>query len=253
MNILEKYSKALNEDIDSRLVEVSMEGYSLVAECETEKDEKKERSASSRCHTLFAMESKNEAGEPYTKYRLFLGPIMDMFTELNPIMNPLLNAGKQDTLEVRIASGGGFVTVGYQLINVMENVFSGRTETVIDCTAGSMASAVFINGNKRTIYKYSSLMIHDFSGWFMGKSGEAGPKYEHSNDTFNNHFYNEMVKTGFITIEEFNRLKDGKDYYFGPEELLMRGMATHIILKGVEYSAKAGLEIINESIVEDYL
>mgnify|MGYP005847270553 CR=1 FL=1 len=220
MNILNKYKQSHQ----TKQMSVSLEGYEYLAG----DDDKKEEAIRNDVHSLFVKDAE-EDGVVFKHYRLFLGPVFSNNNSLDSILNKLLDVNKNDRLEIRIASPGGLLSEGFTIINLIKNNFMGRVDTIIDTFAASMASGIFIEGTRRMIYNTSDIMFHDFSSGFFGKSSEINTAVKHANEHAGVLLFKTLTDNGYLTQEEFVRLKDGLDFYFGSYEMFKRGIATHLI------------------------
>jgi hypothetical protein len=70
-----------------------------------------------------------------------------------------------------------------------------------------------------------------------GKGGEILAKVEHSNALNTKFRYDIVVKQGFLSEDEFEKLLIGQDYWMASEELCKRGIGTHVIVDGKEIEA----------------
>lgn len=76
----------------------------------------------------------------------------------------MLDSVNHDPIELYINSPGGSIDDGFALIDLMRNVKS-PIHTIAQGTVASMATLIFLAGNKRYAYNHSVLMLHDlFSG-----------------------------------------------------------------------------------------
>lgn len=175
-------------------------------------------------HTLFNVSVDNTQ-----HYRLFLDDIIHDGAQIHDLLNSLHNAGDEDTLEVRINSGGGFVKYGQQLINVINGRFEERCITVIESDACSMAALIFMAGDRRIVYEHSILMVHDLSMYLVGKASESKKQLEAETYVFKNKFIS-LFKDA-LSSDEIDSIFDGKDQWFDAEEMCTRGMATHVITR----------------------
>lgn len=176
-------------------------------------------------------------------YRLFLDDIIHEGAQLHDILNNLHDAGDNDTLEVRINSGGGYIRYGQQLINVISGKFYGRCITVIEAEASSMASLVFMAGDRRIVYEHSTFMVHDVSMFLGGKSSESKKQLEVIVYTFKRQF--ERLFKKCLTQEEIDDVFRGVDFWFTAEEMCKRGIATHVNSKDGLLTAEEYLEKVN--------
>ena len=210
-----------------------------------------------KSHTLFKSthtQVQAKADDPtftrsitYDQYDLHIGAFDGDELGMQKICHVLSGAAGNITndsmLRVQIASGGGYVTEGLKLYNVLNNIFADCT-TVLDPFGYSMGALTFVMGETRVIYKDSEIMFHDYGSGNFGKAGELISHLEHESKHVRSFFRRVIMEERgkFLTEKEFEQMLLGKDFWFGPEEMLRRGIATHIIIDGVEVSAKKYLK-----------
>lgn len=165
-----------------------------------------------------------------------MGPwlmIMQTFMAGNPhmhmIINQLLSANATDRIAVRINSNGGSIDEGIRLFNVMDQMFFNRITTIIDSKAYSMGAMMFCQGQERIVHPMSTLMFHNYSTCAIGKAGEITDQMEHMN-RMGGQYYDNIIANGWLKSDEYQRMLDGKDYWFNAHDLLMRGTATHLMI-----------------------
>lgn len=173
-------------------------------------------------HTLF-----NTSTDNTRHFRLFLDDMIHEGAVIHGILNSLHDAGDNDTLEVRINSGGGFVKYGQQLINVINGKFDERCITLIESDACSMAALIFMAGDRRVVYEHSILMVHDLSMYLVGKASESKKQLDAETYVFKNKFRSLFSDT--LTEEEIESIFEGRDQWFNAVEMCERGMATHVL------------------------
>jgi len=178
----------------------------------------------------------------HKKYRLFIGRFFELKKGLHAVFNELLTAEKNDQLEFRINSRGGFVIEGQQFYNIMQEKFPNRVTAYLDNIGYSMGALLFCMANKRVIYPYSDFMFHNYSGGAAGKGGEIKARIKHFSKALEKFFYNLIVEQGFLTKKEFEQMLVGQDYWMDAKQMCKRGIATHVIIEGKEISAKAYLK-----------
>lgn len=166
------------------------------------------------------------------KYRLFI----DAFkggggSVTHQIHNCLLDSQPRDTLEIRLNNNGGSVSEGIRLLHAMCNQFHGRTTVVLECNALSMAAMVFVKGDVRVIHPMSRLMFHNYSFMAAGKGGELEDTIDQENST-RDKLYQEVLANGWLTQDEYDRMLDGKDIWLEFDDLVSRGIATHVMDQG---------------------
>jgi len=186
-------------------------------------------------HSLIVKENK----KIIKNYILFINGFDNQIPDFHDILNDLYNAGPEDELELKIMSSGGLVTECQQIINVMQNKFPKRTIAYIESHASSAGAFTFVAADKRVIYWNSRIMFHNYSGGYAGS-------YQSMKDGID---FDSKHIIGFLSIakrffskKEWKKLIEGKEYWFTAEDMLKRGIATHIIIDGIEYDSVKGLK-----------
>jgi ATP-dependent protease ClpP protease subunit len=170
-----------------------------------------------------------------THHSLYISDGIEQNREFDQMIAALRAAGGDDLLEIRLNSGGGDVSIGQKLIALMHEIFRGRSITVMDAEASSMAAMVFLAGDKRVVYEHSMCMLHNYSMGMYGKGGEVGDRYAATNGSMIS--YLKLAIEPFVKKGEFKRILDGKDLYLDAYQMCKRGAATHIIVAGKEIEA----------------
>lgn len=178
----------------------------------------------------------------YKRYRIYIGGFKSLEKSLHTMFYELKEASSQDRLELIINSNGGSIEEGRQFYNMIQEKFYNRTVAYLDNHGYSMGATLFCMAHKRVIYPYSNLMFHNYHGRNSGKGGELVARIEHA-DTLNTKFRHDIVvKQGFLTEEEYEKLLIGQDYWMASEELCRRGIATHVVVDGEEVLAEEYLK-----------
>jgi len=183
----------------------------------------------------------------HKRYRVYIGRFFELKRGLHSVFNGLREASDKDYLELMINSGGGLVNEGQQFYNLMQDKFYGRTVSYLDNKGYSMGALLFCMTDKRIIYPYSDLMFHTYSHGSHGKGGEVKTHVDHTAKKLEQFFYDLIVKKGFLSEEEFQKMLIGQDYWMDAKELCKRGIATHVITQGEEISAKEYLKRLKKS------
>lgn len=194
-------------------------------------------------HSLHIKETKK-----ITKnYRVFVGAFQNDEPEFREILDLLMDAGKDDTLEYRISSPGGYVTECQQMVNIAENNFKGRTTGYIDSHASSAGAILFSACDKRVVHWNSRIMFHNYSGGYFGEYRKMKDRL----DFDEKHIIDFLtIAKPFFSKKEWKKLINSKEYWFDAKEMLKRGVATHIVIDGVEYNKKEGLKKLKKKIVK---
>lgn len=182
----------------------------------------------------------------YKRYRIYIGRFFEQKKGLHSVFNELREAKPNDYLEFMINSGGGFVQEGMQFYNIILEKFSGRTVAYLDNYGYSMGAVLFSMADKRVIYPYSDFMYHNYSGGAFGKGGDIKARVDHIDKRLNGFFYDIIVKQGFLSEDEFQKMLVGQDYWMDSKELCKRGIATHVIINGQELTAKEYLKVLKK-------
>jgi len=187
----------------------------------------------------------NKTEHTIKNFRIFINSFMESKNDIHDVWNKLLSAGSEDTLELRISSPGGQVTECQMFVNIMRNKFPGRSTTYIDSHASSAGAFTFCVGDKRVIYENSRLMLHNYSGGYDGGFKKMKDRLDFDEKHIIGFLKSTLKigKNGFISKKEFKKMINGKEYWFRAEEMCKRGIATHVIVDGKEYSAKEYLHI----------
>ena len=223
-----------------------------------DEDKNEDKVMHSKYHTMF-VEEVSESREPFgdtrgvykitpshKEYRVFIGSFAEMERGLHEMFNELYNAGEDDKLELIVNSWGGAVKEGQNFYNIIKNKFNGRTTTVLDSAGYSMGSLIFCMGDKRVVTEQADLMFHDYSGFSWGKGGEIEAHQKHNAKHLRKFFKEIIVDNGFLSKKEFKQMLVGKDFWMDCKEICERGIATHILVNGVEVSAKKYLKSLKK-------
>lgn len=134
-----------------------------------------------------------------------------------------------DTLSLFINSGGGSVTDGWAIIDVMETSRVDISTIALGCIA-SMAVLIFVAGTKgkRIMTPKTAVMTHQFSTAFWGKQHEliAARKFH---DTLEQQFIEHFVRNTKMTEKQVREvLLKPSDTWLTAEECLEYGICDEI-------------------------
>jgi len=196
----------------------------------------KSKAFKSENHSLFVGEKPVKIQKIY---RVFIGAYDNQKPDFHDILNELYNASENSELELRIMSPGGLVVECQQIVNLMQNKFKDKSIAYIESHASSAGAITFVHAKKRVIYWNSRIMFHNYSGGYIGDYHKMKTRIDF--DSKHTIGFLEPVKQ-FLTKKEWKKMINGKEYWFGAEEMLERGIATHLILNGKEYEGKKALK-----------
>jgi len=179
----------------------------------------------------------------HKQYSLYIGEFKSEKKSLHSIFYKLKDATSRDRLEIIINSHGGSIEEGRQFYNMIQRKFYNNSVAYLDNHGYSMGAVLFCMADKRIIYPYSNLMFHNYRMVNAGKGGEIVARVEHA-DKLNTQFrYDIVVKQGFLSEEEYQKLLIGQDFWMDAKELCRRGIATHVVVDGgKEITAKEYLD-----------
>lgn len=128
-------------------------------------------------------------------------------------------------LDVHIASLGGSVHDGIAIYNTLLD-YKGIVTTYADSIAASIASVIFMAGDKRVIADNGSLMTHKPMAGFFGNSSEI--------DTFKSEleFFDEVIARSYarsgLDEDGMKALIENGDRWIDSQEAIELGLATEI-------------------------
>lgn len=128
-----------------------------------------------------------------------------------------LNAESRKPIIIYIYSNGGDVISGLGLISAVQNSVT-PIETVCLGLAASMGALLLIAGHKRTIYKNSTVLLHDGS-LHVANSSKKAKQTMAFYDALELRLKNFIVENTKITPELYDSKNDEEWYIFGDEAL----------------------------------
>jgi ATP-dependent protease ClpP protease subunit len=141
---------------------------------------------------------------------------VEQFAQLVDILE---QAGPDDIVVIRLASGGGSVEAILPLLSAMDN-----TEAIIhvhvDSDIASAATFILMKAHVVTFSRYVSVMLHAASWLYGGHSGNMEASTNHFMKTLKA-MMNDLYKD-FLTAQEFERLYNGLEIWLTPEECMER-------------------------------
>ena len=154
-----------------------------------------------------------------TTYIIYLNEEIVEAEKYSKLFNLIRNAGEYDVIKIHINSPGGNLFTGVQLITCMRQSMA-HIITSLDGMAFSLAPLILLAGDEIAISENSVIMFHHYSSFAGGKGNE-----QLANATAMNDFYrNTLDKYGtpFLSEAEIDKIMDGKDLYFGDDEINKR-------------------------------
>lgn len=135
---------------------------------------------------------------------------------------------ERKTISLYIKSNGGTVSDMFGMIDLIES-----SKTKINTYAiGQIASAavpLFLNGDKRFVYKNTEIMIHSLSGGARGTIQDISEYYQTAEDT-QKRIDDFILSKTKISKDRLKEVREKKlDWYLGSEEALKLGIADEIV------------------------
>lgn len=178
----------------------------------------------------------------YRKYTLYLNEFSENEKGLHEIFQALRDSEEDDMLEIRINSPGGYLSELIEFYNTIKSKFYGRTMTVLSSYGYSCGALIMVMGDKRVASEFSEIMFHQASFGAFGPSSSVTTQVSFTEKQCAK-FVNSIMKPFFTTVE-INDMLQGKDYWLGAEEMASRGIATEVMVDGIELSSEDYLKLL---------
>lgn len=134
----------------------------------------------------------------------------------NEFIDELKNLGDVDTINLRIASGGGSIVEGNTIFNALKR-HNAKVITHIDSLAASMASVIAMAGDEIHMASNALLMIHN--PWTMSMGGaEQLRKDADLLDKMENNIRGSYARSS-LSAEELDAAMEEETYYTAQEAL----------------------------------
>ena len=166
----------------------------------------------------FAMDRKTDAeGNQSTEAEIYIYDSIGGFgISANEFIDELKGLGDVETINLRIASGGGSIVEGNTIFNALKR-HSAKVVTHVDSLAASMASVIAMAGDEIHMAANALLMIHN--PWTMSMGGaEQLRKDADLLDKMENNIRNAYDRSN-LSVEELDAAMDATTYYTAEEAL----------------------------------
>lgn len=142
-----------------------------------------------------------------------------------------------DVINVRINSYGGSVSDGLAIYNALKR-HPATVNTTVDGIAASIASLIFMVGEKREIAANAQLMIHAPWAYVVGNSAEMREYADRLDLWAQSMATNYAAASGKSVDEVMAWLTDGTDHYFTADQAIEQNLAT-VVVDPLNVSASA--------------
>lgn len=133
------------------------------------------------------------------------------------LLDALYSANKGDKVVIKIASPGGMVETGVEILAAIENTQAEVTTVAMGLVA-SIASIIWLAGHKRILMPASTLMVHGPSGLQAGKVSDIKEECEQIEQYFTD-MVTKLTK-GVLTEEQLKRVLEKREDLFLPADIL---------------------------------
>lgn len=137
----------------------------------------------------------------------------------NSYFDILQKAREEDDVVFYFNSHGGSASTLNLFINALRRCKSKRIVAVINYAA-SAAALLALFCDEIVLNSDSTLMLHDFSTFVGGKSQEIESDFIHTKEKL--HKLMRFICQKVLTDEEIEQMFNGKDFYFGENEVMER-------------------------------
>jgi len=140
----------------------------------------------------------------------------DQYTDM---IHRLAIAGPNDIVFIHLNTPGGRLDTGVQIINAMQNS-PAKIVTVLESTAFSMGTMLFLAGDEMVVNDHCMMMFHNFKGGVVGKGNELTSQLEATVKWFA--ALAKKIYIPFLTEDEFDRIVKGEDIWMQSGEIRKR-------------------------------
>lgn len=180
-------------------------------------------------------------GTQYTYY--LTGAIVEP-EEYVDLCNILRSCGPQDEVIIRINSRGGYVSSERMIVNAIREC-QGVVKGFIEYDCMSAATGVFLACHQHGWGEHIQFMAHCSWWGAVGKNPDIKSQTE-----FGLRQMEEEINTtyaGFLTEDELRQCNDGKEFWFGSEELNNRMQKYYEYLDSLEKDITGDEELEEQS------
>lgn len=135
------------------------------------------------------------------------------------MIHKILTAGPNDVIFIHLNTPGGNLITGIQIINAMQNS-QGKIITVLESTAYSLGTLIFLAGDEMVVHDHCMMMFHNFKSGIFGKGHEQIAELEATVKWFSN--MAKKIYIPFLSEEEFDRILRGEDIWMHSPEIRKR-------------------------------
>lgn len=135
------------------------------------------------------------------------------------IINDIKSLGAWDEIHLHFSCYGGSLDTTFAILSALQ-MTAAKKIAFLDSNACSAAALLFLTADNWVVPAQSYLMFHTFTAGYFGKSPEIDANFNFATSFYKTQF--QKIFVPFMTEEEFRLMMDGKDYWFGSDEVLKR-------------------------------
>lgn len=169
-------------------------------------------------------------------------------TSSNDVRNALANVKADDTVRIKINSGGGDAMQGVEIYNYLKDL-DAHVVVEITALAGSAASIIAMGGDEIVMRTGATMMIHEASTMAYGTKADI-QKTMNALETVDEAIADIYVQKTGLPVEEIRNMMVAETWLTG-EDALAKGFVTSVEAEKVEEveNKKAQNFVIDESVV----
>jgi len=152
-------------------------------------------------------------------YHFYLSESIGAPADYVDMVHTIMCANESDTIFIHLNTPGGQLETGIQIINAIQNT-AARVVTILESTAYSMGSLIFLAGDEMIVNDNCMMMFHNFNGGFVGKGNELTSELEATVKWYATLAKNLYVP--FLTEDELSRITRGEDMWMQSPEIRQR-------------------------------
>jgi len=137
----------------------------------------------------------------------------------DPLFRMLDTTSEDDAVTMHINCPGGCVGTGIQILNAMKQCKAPIT-TIVESTAHSMATYIFLAGDDRIIRDNSIMLFHNYASGSYGKGAETA-QHVMATGTWMKKLAEEYY-TGFLTDDELEKIALDQDFWLFTDDVRLR-------------------------------
>jgi ATP-dependent protease ClpP protease subunit len=136
--------------------------------------------------------------------------------DFNEELNILHNMTENDSCEILINTGGGYLATAMEFLDAMSTC-EGHIHTRITGSAHSAGSIIFLAGHSFSLGDFAEMLVHNGSNGAAGKTSDLFSQTDHDRKHHTRLFH--AVYKDFLTAEEIDDVLRGIDLWLDKEQI----------------------------------